>query len=129
MGLVKKLFDVISTKRWCRRMYNSTVSTVYVKCGIYIPQGAGEDGSQWHCRETDKAYGVVDHHDVHPKGIRQGADYSHLKQLNKAINGEQFILPAADEIVTGLRSSAVFPLSDAVAGFWQIPLNNGCQNY
>lgn len=46
-----------------------------------------------------------------------------LKQLNKAVKREKYMLPTIDEILPRLAEAKVFSLLDAASGFWQLPLH------
>ncbi|XP_060723274.1 uncharacterized protein K02A2.6-like [Tachysurus vachellii] len=49
-----------------------------------------------------------------------------LKQLNKAVKREKFVLPTIDDILPKLAHAEVFSLLDAASGFWQLPLDMEC---
>ncbi len=49
-----------------------------------------------------------------------------LKQLNKAVKREKFVLPTIDDILPKLAHAQVFSLLDAASGFWQLPLDIDC---
>ncbi len=46
-----------------------------------------------------------------------------LKQLNKAVKIDKFVLPTIDDILPKLAHAQVFSLLDAASGFWQLPLD------
>ncbi|XP_016519232.1 uncharacterized protein K02A2.6-like [Poecilia formosa] len=46
-----------------------------------------------------------------------------LKELNKAVKREKYVLPTVDDILPKLAGAKVFSLLDAASGFWQIPLD------
>ncbi|XP_060774394.1 uncharacterized protein K02A2.6-like [Neoarius graeffei] len=46
-----------------------------------------------------------------------------LKQLNKAVKREKYMLPTIDDILPRLAEAKVFSLLDAASGFWQLPLH------
>ncbi|KAI7800957.1 hypothetical protein IRJ41_017925 [Triplophysa rosa] len=46
-----------------------------------------------------------------------------LKQLNKTVKREKFVLPTIDDILPKLAHAQVFSLLDAASGFWQLPLD------
>ncbi len=47
-----------------------------------------------------------------------------LKNLNRAVKTEKFMLPTTDDILPKLAHAKVFSLLDAASGFWQIPLDS-----
>lgn len=49
-----------------------------------------------------------------------------LKQLNKAVKREKFVLPTVDDILPRLAHAQVFSLLDAASGFWQLQLDMDC---
>ncbi len=49
-----------------------------------------------------------------------------LKQLNKAVKRDKFVLPTIDDILPKLAHAQVFSLLDAASGFWQLPLDIDC---
>lgn len=49
-----------------------------------------------------------------------------LKQLNKAVKREKFVLSTIDDILPKLAHAQVFSLLDAASGFWQLPLHMEC---
>lgn len=46
-----------------------------------------------------------------------------LKNLNRAVKREKYMLPTIDDILPKLANAKVFSLLDAASGFWQIPLD------
>lgn len=46
-----------------------------------------------------------------------------LKQLNKAVKREKFMLPTLEDIAPKLSGASVFSTLDASSGFWQILLD------
>lgn len=62
-----------------------------------------------------------------PKKSQQARICVDLKELNKAVKRERFILPTLEEMITQLNGSAVFSLTDVASGFWQIVLDKDSQ--
>ena len=66
---------------------------------------------------------------VAPKTNRNVRICVDLKQLNKSVKKENFILPRVEEILATLDGSRVFSKMDANSGFWQIELEEESCRY
>lgn len=49
-----------------------------------------------------------------------------LKQLNRAVVREKYVLPVLEDILPKLSGASVFSSLDAASGFWAIPLDPDC---
>lgn len=56
------------------------------------------------------------------KNKEQGRVCVDLKQLNKAVQRERYILPTLDDKASKLAGAKIFSTLDASCGFWQISL-------
>ena len=52
-----------------------------------------------------------------------------LRQLNKNVKREKYILPTIDDILHNLSKSSIFSSLDARAGYWQLPLDDSSSCY
>ena len=50
-----------------------------------------------------------------------------LRQLNKAVARERFIIPTVEEVLGRICGAQIFSLLDAKHGFWQVPLTDESQ--
>ena len=61
---------------------------------------------------------------VVPKKTGQVRICVDLKELNKCVKREQFLIPTIDDILPKLSGAEVFSSLDASSGYWQIPLDD-----
>ena len=50
-----------------------------------------------------------------------------LRQLNKAVSRERFVIPTYEEVLGRIYGAHVFSVLDAKHGFWQVPLTEESQ--